>query len=347
MQKLINVPLFSQRDPAWKSIKLGTGTGSIGDYGCLLTACAMLAKYYGKDTDPKRLNELFIKNGSYASGNLYKWYEGISKAYPDIKVSKLVETPNPVTTAQFNEWKEEINNGRPVILQVDFYPSTAQPDMHFVLLVGYDDTNYYVADPYYGDVSNLTRYGTPKTTVLKYVFHTGTVPATPPAVDPEVLKLDEDIPSFVEDKYDLKSKEWYNKYWTLGDFIKETISAQIGWDKTKDELEKAQKENTNNETIIKNQIEEIKTKTAQIETLQKQAAENTAQLIEAGKSVKAANTRADEAEGKYETLFKEHETLKGKYDDAVKLNTTLKEKLAANLKGYSRWELFKAWLLGA
>lgn len=179
MSKNIAVPLFSQRDKKWAKLKLGTGSGTIGDFGCLLTALTMMCKYYGKNVDVAELNKLLIDIEGFANGNLYKWYEGITKIYDDIKITKLVDTPNPVTTEQFNSWKKEIDAGRPVILQVDFYPSTAQPDMHFVLLVGYDEKNYYVADPYYGDISNLTRYGVPKTTVLKYAFHEGKVVLAP------------------------------------------------------------------------------------------------------------------------------------------------------------------------
>lgn len=172
----LKVPLFSQRDPAWQNLKLGTSNTTIGDYGCLLTCLAMLAKYRGKDVSPKTLNVDFVLHNAYADGNLYKWYEGISKVYPDIKLTKLVDTPKNITTAQFNEMKAEIDKGNPVILQVDFYPATARPDMHFVLLIGYDDTNFYVADPFYGDIANLTRYGVPKVTILKYAFHDGVAP---------------------------------------------------------------------------------------------------------------------------------------------------------------------------
>lgn len=344
MEKQLTVPLFSQRDPKWSKLKLGTGTGTIGDFGCLLVSCAMLAKYYGKDTNPEQLNKLFIQNNSYANGNLYKWYEGLSKVYSDIELLSLVDTPDPVSSSQFNLMKNEINEGRPVILQVDFYPATAQPDMHFVLLVGYDDKNYYVADPFYGDISNLNRYGDPKYTILKYAFHKGNLSVTQPE---EPLGLDLDIPAYVEDKYDLKSNEWYNKYWSLHDFIRDSIDTHRRLEKLEGEHKDLEKKSKSQDGVISTQVEQIKEKNIQIETLQKSNAENTAQLSVMSKQV---STAIEERKLSQEEL-QELKTAKKIADGGnVILNEKvfeLEEKLRSKLKGYSKRELFVAWLFGA
>lgn len=181
---MIKLPIiYSQRDTCWKNKKLGTSNSSLGDYGCLVTAMAILACYYGKDTDPDRFNQSLVAVGGFANSNLYKWYEGITKVYPDIVCTKLKETPFPLTQIHWNEVDKQLDSGKPVIIQVDFQPNTQIVDMHFVLIIDGKAGDYMVADPYYGDIAKLTRYGEPKITIQSYVFHDGPIQ---PEVNPQV-----------------------------------------------------------------------------------------------------------------------------------------------------------------
>lgn len=186
----LQVPIYGQRDPQVAATLLGTSNSTIGDYGCLLTALAMLCKYYGKNVDPISLNQMLINIGGYLNGNLYKWYEGITKIFSDIVLTKLQITTYKLTDVDFNAIKAEIDAGRPVIIEVDFNPSTAIADMHFVLLTGYDGDTYYVNDPWYGDNANLNRYGVPAITIQRYVFHSGPVQANNSSDTIPVLKTD-------------------------------------------------------------------------------------------------------------------------------------------------------------
>jgi len=193
----LNVPIFGQRDSRWANKPLGSSSSTLGGYGCLVSCLAMLCKYYGKDTDPDKLNTALVNINGFAAAsttptqkNLYKWYEGITKLYSDIAITKLQATPAALTTTDFNALKAEIDAGRPVILQVDFIPATAFVDMHFVLLTGYEGNTYYVNDPWYGDNANLNRYGDPAITIQQYVFHSGPVPSIGSADTIPVLKTD-------------------------------------------------------------------------------------------------------------------------------------------------------------
>lgn len=171
----MEINILSQRDSKWKNTKLGTSNVTIGDYGCLLTCCTMLANYYGHEVSVPQLNSKFIENNSYESGNIYRWYSGLPVVYSDIQLTKLVNTPKPVTSGQFSEIDKEIDSGHPVILQVDFVPATSRVEMHYVLLVGKNGSDYRVVDPWYGDTASLTRYGVPKYTIQQYVFHSGNI----------------------------------------------------------------------------------------------------------------------------------------------------------------------------
>lgn len=180
---MIDLQVFSQNDPRWQGKRLGTSNVTIGYQGCLLTCMAMVAKYYGHDTDPDRLNQALISNNGYLNGNLYKWYEGVPKIYNDIKCVKIVDTSTAaVTAAQFAEIDKELEAKRPVVIEVDFVPG-GRPDMHFVVIVDGQNGEYTIADPWNGSVTNLRKYGEPKVTISRYVFHSGPIPQ-PPAPQP-------------------------------------------------------------------------------------------------------------------------------------------------------------------
>lgn len=195
----ILLPLFSQRDSRWKNKKLGTSSNTIGSSGCLVDCWSMVAKHYGKDTDPDRFNEALkqltlssgggfgyaqdsalpkLSDGTYPK-DLYIW-GSINKIYSDISETKMVQTPNPVSSTQFSSIESEINAGRPVIVEVDFIPETSKADMHFVLIVGKsEDGKYIIIDPWFGDKSSLDRYGKPNVTIQRFIFTLGPTPIAP------------------------------------------------------------------------------------------------------------------------------------------------------------------------
>ena len=47
---------YSQRDPAWKALKMGKSSETIGNVGCALTTVAMLLSGHGYPETPKTLN---------------------------------------------------------------------------------------------------------------------------------------------------------------------------------------------------------------------------------------------------------------------------------------------------
>lgn len=57
--------MYSQRDPRWSRKKLGFGTGTIGRYGCYLTALAWGLERFGWDFTPDSLNQMLKDKGLY------------------------------------------------------------------------------------------------------------------------------------------------------------------------------------------------------------------------------------------------------------------------------------------
>lgn len=187
---MIKVKPLSQRDPEWKNILLGFNTDSqytIGGYGCLLLCEAMASNYYGRKTNPKKLNKKLkdLKNPSGFVDGGYYVFHSITRIYPEIKEERRI-TSSPLTDGQMNEIFSWLDSGYPVMLHIDMFPETAIPDMHFVLAVGYnknDENDIMIADPWTGDIRSLHTYlrkykTTARGTIEQYIGFISEPPAS-------------------------------------------------------------------------------------------------------------------------------------------------------------------------
>ena len=174
----INLPkIYSQNDERWKNKTLGT-KGTIGAYGCLLTDIAMLCVYFGKNETPDTLNEKLKANGGFVNGNIYVW-GALTKIFPDITYQGQVLTPDPLTKTQMDFIRARIDEGYPVVLQIDTIPSTSQLDEHWILAVDYDGDDFIIVDPWDGAVKRITSWGVqPQKLIYAYAWYKGT-PAKP------------------------------------------------------------------------------------------------------------------------------------------------------------------------
>ncbi len=137
---LLDIIPLSQSDARWKSEKLGTSTSTIGGYGCLITSVSMMLNHFGFDTDPSRLNKLLVANNGYSSGNLFVW-GSLYSLFPGVGgYIRHTGFPKDKIDAQ-------LSANRPVIVHVDYVPSTAAIDEHWVLIVGKVDGDYIINDP--------------------------------------------------------------------------------------------------------------------------------------------------------------------------------------------------------
>ena len=94
----------------------------------------------------------------------------------------------------------------------------------------------------------------------------------------EILNLNADIPSSVEDKYDLKSKPWYNKYWTFAEYILSSIKAFSTVEKSEVTINDLKKEIVTKDGILEQNAKDFLAKNQQIESLQMTNQELTVQL---------------------------------------------------------------------
>ena len=154
---LLSVQPMSQNNPLWANDQLGISSSTIGGFGCVVTSAAMMLKYLGFDTDPGRLNTWLTNNSGYLNGNLFVW-NSLNRLYP--KVTFLYRYDG----APLDKIDESLAKRIPVIVNVDYLPSTAYIDQHWVIIVGKKNGLYIIIDPRNGQQTTLNEiYGSPET----------------------------------------------------------------------------------------------------------------------------------------------------------------------------------------
>ena len=134
--------LYWQRDPRWKDKPLGT-SGTIGSYGCVMTAETNVLNQLGIVTNPVVNNAWRTANGGYHNGNLIVW-EKVTEQHPNIIWEG--KTWNP-TDAQI---KQKIAAGCPLVMLVDHNEGTPALDEHWVNSIPspVDDGAIWIHDPW-------------------------------------------------------------------------------------------------------------------------------------------------------------------------------------------------------
>jgi len=135
----------------------------------------MICTYYGYTITPDKLNTELKGIKGFVSGGLYVW-GSITNIYP-LK-EKKIDTPSALTDAQISTIKTSIDKGYPVMLQIDFKPSTSALDMHYVVAIDYSDNDFTVADPIDGTIKLLSKYSTDiRKVIWQFVVYEGEIPS--------------------------------------------------------------------------------------------------------------------------------------------------------------------------
>jgi len=101
----------SQKNPAWKSIKLGKCNDTIGQSGCYITALGILA-----DKTPPEVNQILKDNGGYTNGCL-------------VNAARAAELLGLEYNGITKEYQNEV-----CIAETDHYKSSGVPQHFFVWL---------------------------------------------------------------------------------------------------------------------------------------------------------------------------------------------------------------------
>ncbi|MDP1845249.1 MAG: C39 family peptidase [Candidatus Moranbacteria bacterium] len=126
---------FSQRDPRWGDQHIGFSNTAMKNYGCAVTAVAMVLRYHGSDIDPGTLAQQPI-----FYHDLIVW----PKQWKGIKLASSHVHGNIDWTVV----DQELKNKNPVIV---FIRATNRGAGHYVVIHSKDKNGEYVVhDPYWG-----------------------------------------------------------------------------------------------------------------------------------------------------------------------------------------------------
>jgi len=147
---------YGQRDNRWANVLLGYNKNTlynIGGWGCLITS---LGNYVGKT--PIEVNDILKANGGFTanSGNF------IWSHCRDLGLAQTYQSPyysGPVTSQGLSKMKSLLDQGLPLLTHVDFDPRDPDDDMHWLLVIGYENDDFFAFDPWTATHINLDVYG--------------------------------------------------------------------------------------------------------------------------------------------------------------------------------------------
>jgi hypothetical protein len=178
---------YSQNDPRWRDMLLGSSRVRMGDYGCLVTAIANSLPAYAIDraeldgdmTAKETLTRLNAVGAFALDGNLDT--QKVEQAFPQLTRFERVYTKSWPVAAAFRmdvpvalaRIRRLIDLGQPVILHVDASPANGRPTAdHFVTLVDYGE--WLIVDSWDGRRIRLAeRYGAPDKAIQGYLAFLG------------------------------------------------------------------------------------------------------------------------------------------------------------------------------
>lgn len=335
--KILKVPYISQWD----------ADANFSRDDCVPTCSAMMIAYYGGSVS---VNKIAEKTG-----------QGLVD-FNEIQAALKSFNYNIIGTSfrTIDDFKKSIDSGIPVLCIIHYGDLPNRQDTgysggHAVVGIGYEEvdgkiTKVYVNDPdFYSPRRNegaSKEYAAADFIKAWQSKADGNNPGNMWYLDNKVpvtgLDIKADIPSEVEEAYDLKTFDWYDKHWTFEDFIKDSIETHADFKNAKDDLKETKRDLDLARTSLDEDVKKFIAKDDQIKSLQKTNAENTAQLTVMGDQVKEANRQkqlAETAKTEAETNLTNMTTDRDAYKKQV---TTLNDKLVKNLKGYSKGELLRA-----
>jgi len=140
--------LFKQCDAKWGQHALGTSRLTICQAGCAMSSLAMVLNTFNEKVDgqvvtPGTLNDWLTNHAGYVDGDLLVWAAG--DRLGNVKFSAMHRGAGSLDVTKL-KWC--VDNGWPAIVNV-------RAGGHWVLVTGYNGTNFKVNDPGFSTTSYL------------------------------------------------------------------------------------------------------------------------------------------------------------------------------------------------
>jgi uncharacterized repeat protein (TIGR03803 family) len=145
----LNALRYSQHDPRWAATTYDHTSLMISNQGCALCSLAMALQYAGASTTPATLNTTLNSHGDFAGTSL-----GWDAATRDASGGSLVFHAYRTTSSSY--LAQCLAAGFPVVVGVNL--DTNGIPGHFVIVTGYQNGAYTIADPGYADQTTLAAF---------------------------------------------------------------------------------------------------------------------------------------------------------------------------------------------
>ena len=161
--------MYSQKDPRWSFIRLGTSTRTIAQDGCLICCVADMLRSTATRTDPARLNRWLTLNCGYVDSNRFMFASIESLGAELIAVHDWQKA-----LADVNMVRSYFEDGFHVILEINFNPY-GKFISHWVSVLDVG-TDIEILDPWlppddcYNPISLLASYARPSQD-LRYAIY--------------------------------------------------------------------------------------------------------------------------------------------------------------------------------
>lgn len=166
----LRINSFSQRNSRWALILLGFNTQAqfnIENYGCSITCLASYLKSLGQNETPETVNQKLKDNNGFQSGTgNFIWSKSTVLGLTQTYLSPYYE--GLVTVQGVQKAKDLLDQGYPLLTEVDFNPATLGEEQHFILLCGHENDIFYCMEPWQGSVVTLDNYGGFRRGVLQF-----------------------------------------------------------------------------------------------------------------------------------------------------------------------------------
>lgn len=188
---------YSQRDSAWANTILGFDSsdqnsndyGTIGMYGCYVTAIANLCQWAGNDLNPVQINDICRQNGWFVNGD-----EIVRDDIPALLCSNLgyVGRTNWSGPTDINFFDDASDPNVVYIIEIDASPAP-RIQKHFTMVWSKPDANdLEIDDSWDGVRKALSHYGTPSVIIQSAMKF---IKVAPPSPVPPIFSTPEQIPT--------------------------------------------------------------------------------------------------------------------------------------------------------
>ena len=195
--EILNVPYFSQLDPAWKDRALGNNPCNppqppcddedkytIGLHGCTITSVAMIINYYVPDyTTPLRYNNWLKSHGFDECDGNYPFFKKPREPSEQYTGGVVKGDSSATYDVNWTTIDNELSSRRPVVVKINYASG------HYIVIKGKKDGKYYINDPSHRDRETLDWYTSNGYKVERMVLYDGPSPGTAATIATDVLDV--------------------------------------------------------------------------------------------------------------------------------------------------------------